>query len=54
LPDAETALGSWTMTLTSVTPHVSDVGSGSMNYYAVHGSFEATMVEDQVREMLES
>ena len=47
LPDTQTALGSWTMNLTSVTPYASDAGSGGMSYYVVHGTFVATMVEDQ-------
>ncbi len=46
LPDTQTVLGSWTMNLTSVTPYVSDAGSGGMSYYVVHGSFVATMVGD--------
>ena len=47
LPGSQSPLGSWTLTLTSVTPYVSDAGSSGMSYYVVHGSFVATMVEDQ-------
>lgn len=46
LPGAESQVGSWTLTLASVTPYVSDAGSSGMSYYIVHGSFTATMVED--------
>lgn len=47
LPGSETPIGSWTLTLTSVTPYVSDAGSGSMSYYVVHGTLTATMIEVQ-------
>jgi hypothetical protein len=42
--DTSTALGSWTLTLTSVTE--ADAGtSGSPTYYTPHGTFTATMVD---------
>ena len=47
LPDSQSPVGSWTLTLTEVTPYAMDAGSTSMSYYVVHGRFTATMVEDQ-------
>ena len=47
LPDAQTPMGSWTLNLTSVTPYPTDAASGGMSFYLVHGTFAATMVEDQ-------
>ena len=47
VPDAQTPTGSWTLNLTSVTPYPTDAASGGMSFYVVHGTFVATMVEDQ-------
>jgi hypothetical protein len=47
LPDAQTPMGGWTLNLTSVTPYATDADTGGMSFYAIHGIFAATMVEDQ-------
>ncbi len=40
-------IGMWTLTLTSVAPHASDAGASDIAHYIVHGSFVATMIEEQ-------
>ena len=47
LPAVQTPTGGWTLHLTSVTPYATDADTGGMSFYAIHGSFAATMVEDQ-------
>ena len=42
LGETETPTGSWTLTLTSVTP-----STGNEGYYLVHGSLEATLGPEQ-------
>jgi hypothetical protein len=43
LGSPQTVLGSWTLTLTSVTPYTTDAGSSSASYI-VHGTLAATLV----------
>jgi hypothetical protein len=40
--DAQTPEGSWTLTLTSVTPYNGATGPGA--YYVIHGTFSANMI----------
>ena len=47
LPGSQTPMGSWTLTLTSVTPYSTDAGSTGTSDYIVHGTLTATMIEDQ-------
>jgi hypothetical protein len=46
LPDSQSPVGSWTLTLTSVTPYEGDMGSSGMTMYDVHGAFVAQIVKD--------
>ena len=41
--DSTTPEGSWTLTLTSVTPELPDAGSDGPSYYQVHGNLSATL-----------
>jgi hypothetical protein len=45
--DSTTPTGSWTLTLTSVTPYPADAGAYGVLYYAVHGTLTATLADEQ-------
>jgi hypothetical protein len=45
--DSTTPIGSWTLTLTSVTPYPADAGAYGVVYYAVHGTLTATLADEQ-------